>query len=307
MPFYSPLRYPGGKRRLASFITRLLETNELRAVQYAEPCAGGAALALALLFEGHVKTIHINDLSRPVFAFWHSVLSDADTLCRRIDETEVTMAEWHRQREVYENRERVSLSDLGFATFFLNRTNRAGIIAGGVIGGKQQSGKWTLDARFTKANLIRRIRQIERYQGRIHIYQQDALDFTERVVAPLEGDVLAFYDPPYIDKGAGLYLNDYTLADHRALAERVQSLDQHWVVTYDYMAAVRHRLYEGCSRLAFDLSYSAQDRRAGTEVMFLSSGLVLPPPERDDGAVLMSPRGSRYSIYAKVEVQAGRQ
>ena len=307
MPFYSPLRYPGGKRRLASFIMRLLETNQLRDVQYAEPCAGGAALALALLFEGYARTIHINDLSRPVFAFWHSALNDTDALCRRIDETEITMAEWRRQRTVYENRESASLTDLGFATFFLNRTNRAGIVAGGVIGGKQQSGKWTLDARFTKDNLIQRIRQIERYRDRIRIYQQDALDFTDAVIAPLEGNVLTFYDPPYIERGVGLYLNDYTLADHRALAARVQALDQHWVVTYDYMAAVGHRLYEGCSRLAFELSYSAQDRRAGAEVMFLSRGLVLPRPEQGDGMVPMSPRGSQHSIYAKVEVQAARQ
>ena len=279
----------------------------MRDVQYAEPCAGGAALALALLFEGYAGTIHINDLSRPVFAFWHSVLNDTDALCRRIDETDVTMAEWRRQRAVYENRESANLADLGFATFFLNRTNRAGIIAGGVIGGKQQSGNWTLDARFTKDNLIRRIRQIERYRDRICVYQQDALDFTDEVIAPMQGNVLAFYDPPYIEKGAGLYLNDYTLADHVALAARVQALDQHWVVTYDYMAAVGNRLYEGCSRLAFELSYSAQDRHAGMEVMFLSQGLVLPPPGLGDGTITMSPLGSRYSIYAKVEVQAGRQ
>ena len=156
MPFYTPLRYPGGKKRLAPVVMRLLEVNGLKDIEYAEPYAGGASMALTLLFEEYASAIHINDLSRPVYAFWHTVLNEADELCRRIDRVKVTMREWHRQHKIYEQRETADLADLGFAAFFLNRTNRSGIIGGGVIGGKGQGGDWKLDARFTKADLIRR-------------------------------------------------------------------------------------------------------------------------------------------------------
>ena len=69
------------------------------------------------------------------------------------------MAEWRQQREVYGRRETADLDELGFATLFLNRTNRSGIIGGGVIGGKQQHGAWGLDARFTKSDLVQRIKK----------------------------------------------------------------------------------------------------------------------------------------------------
>src|SRR6266571_4874744 len=138
MPYYTPLRYPGGKRRLAPFVIRLLEENRLKNIHYAEPYAGGAAIGLSLLLDEYASTIHINDLSRPVYAFWATALQQTADLCQRISRVRVTMREWERQRAVYDNRERADLADLGFAALFLNRTNRSGIIGGGVIGGKDQ-------------------------------------------------------------------------------------------------------------------------------------------------------------------------
>src|SRR6185437_4111267 len=174
MPYYTPLRYPGGKRRLASVVMRLLEHNGWRDVEYVEPYCGGASVALSLLFEEFASVIHINDLARPVYAFWKAALDDTEDLCARIARTKVTMREWHRQRQVLEQ-PNSDLSALGFATLFLNRTNRSGIIYAGVIGGQKQDGEWTLDVRFNKDELIRRIRQIGRYRSRIRLYQMDSL------------------------------------------------------------------------------------------------------------------------------------
>ena len=301
MPFHSPLRYPGGKRRLAPFISRLLECNHLQDVQYVEPCAGGASLALTLLYEEYAASIHLNDLSRPVFAFWHTALHESDRLCDKIDLIPVTMEEWHRQRAVYENRAEADLFALGFATFFLNRTNRAGIIAGGVIGGKRQRGNWKLDARFTKLDLIERIRRVSRYRDRIYLYQQDALDFTDKVVDKMDGNVLAFYDPPYIQKGSALYFDTYGLGDHRKLAIRVQEMPQPWVVTYDYDASTRYALFPEHRCLSFWLSYSAQQRHLGREAMFLSDQLQLPDGWEGQALVSMSAGKSHHPVFGRLE------
>lgn len=301
MPFYTPLRYPGGKRRLTATVKALLKENGLRDVQYAEPYAGGAAIALALLFEEYASIIHINDLSRPVYAFWHRVLNDNKELCCEIDQVEVTLQEWGRQRAIYDQRETANLSELGFATLFLNRTNRSGILGGGVIGGKGQTGKWSIDVRFNKAEMIQRIRKIGRYSDRIRVYQMDALDFINQRIFDLGPNSFTFFDPPYIEKGKGLYLNDYTVDGHLELAERIVELQQPWIVTYDYEAATRYGLYPHQPRFVYNLPYTAQSRDVGKEIMFLSDQLDYPRSWRSLVPTSVAASRTEYPLHGMME------
>jgi DNA adenine methylase len=297
MSYCTPLRYPGGKRRLYNFVTRLLDANGLKDIHYAEPYAGGAAIGLALLLDERAEVIHLNDLSRPVYAFWSSVLNHNKELCDMIRRSPVTIEEWHRQRSIYLSQDTSEILPLGFAALFLNRTNRSGILGGGVIGGKDQAGHWKLNVRFRKEDLITRIRRIGRYSSRIRLYNLDALKFTIQIVEKLPRNSFSFYDPPYIENGQNLYLNNYTLDGHKKLAARVSAIKKPWVVTYDASAA-KHGLYPTHRRIEYSLKYTAQGRYSGSEVMFLSDRLGLPD-EWIDQDIPMSPNRSRFAFFGK--------
>lgn len=275
MSFNTPLRYPGGKGRLTQFVANIISLNGLTGGHYVEPYAGGAGIAISLLYLEYVSRVHLNDLNRSVHAFWASVLDNPEELCRLIKDTPVTMDEWRRQRAIQEA-EAPSQLDLGFSTFFLNRTNRSGIIRGGVIGGKEQDGNWKLDARYNKDDLIRRIQKIARFRSRIHLYNLDAADLIENVLPSIPQQALVYLDPPYYVKGKGLYESHYGHDDHARIAELVRTkIRQKWIVSYDDVQEIKE-IYAGLRQETFGLHYSAGTRYKGSEVFVYCDGLKTP-------------------------------
>ena len=270
----SPLRYPGGKGKLANFIKLVFLRNDLVGREYVEPYAGGASVALSLLFEDYASHVHINDIDRGVYTLWRAILEQSDALCERIGAVRVTTKEWHRQRAIQDAADADDL-DLAFSTFFLNRTSRSGIIRGGIIGGYDQTGPWKIDARFTKDDLIRRIKKIARHRNRITVTGIDAADYLTTVLPGIEAPFL-YLDPPYYVKGSDLYPNFYWPDDHRGVAAIVRRLRVPWIVSYDAAPDIE-ALYGRFAALRYELSYSAAVRQFGSEMMFFSPGLKLPP------------------------------
>lgn len=272
----SPLRYPGGKNALIESISSVLKLNRLQYGHYAEPYAGGCGLALGLLYRGFVSDIHINDVDLSVWSFWYSVLNKTEAFISLMNETPVTVDEWHRQREIQSRPGKASRLKMGFSAFFLNRTNRSGIIKNaGVIGGLNQDGPYKIDCRFNKKNLAQRIRRIAKYKGRIHLYRLDALDFLDYVEAELPEDTFCYVDPPYFNKGASLYTSFYEADDHTSVAERILRLPQPWIITYDEADQIK-RLYKQRRQFRFSLQYSVQKKRLGAELLIASRGLRIP-------------------------------
>jgi DNA adenine methylase len=275
----SPLRYPGGKGKVANFFKLLFLENDLLGSEYVEPYAGGASVALSLLFEEYASHVHINDLDRSVFTFWKVVLERPDDLCGRISDARIDVEEWDRQRAVQSGEDPDEL-DLAFSTFFLNRTNRSGIIGGGIIGGRDQRGEWKIDARWRPEDSIWRIEKIARFASRITLTGLDTADYIEKVLPSIDSPFL-YLDPPYYGKGKGLYPSFYEHEDHERISTLVSRLRLPWVVSYDAEPRIE-ALYKGLPKLNYGLRYTARESSEGSEVMFFSGGLhipqVAPPP-----------------------------
>jgi DNA adenine methylase len=273
----SPLRYPGGKWRLAAFFERLISLNFEEPPTYVEPYAGGASLALTLLFRGAVNKIYLNDLDPAIYACWHSMLHDTARLIQLVETMPLVPSEWSRQKEIFASGQAAGRLRLGFATFYLNRTNHSGILNGGMIGGKSQLGEWKLDARFNRGELVQRIRRIAANKDRIHLSNLDACNFVKDHSRG-ENNLL-YLDPPYYRAGQRLYLNAYSADGHTKVRDVVLNFGCPWVVSYDDVPEIRN-LYGTLRSRRINLLYTARGARQGREIMFFSPGLKIPAGKR---------------------------
>lgn len=274
--FYSPLRYPGGKNKLAGFLAHICISNNING-HYVEPYAGGASVALFLLLEGIVNKITINDKDRSIYAFWYSVLYRTRMLCELIEKTDITIEEWRKQKTIQRNKDNACLLDLGFSTLFLNRTNRSGIINGGPIGGIEQKGDYLIDCRFNKEEIIKRIKQIARMKRNIKVYNKDAIRLISKIQKDAEnGNVIFYFDPPYYLKASSLYMNHYKENNHKKVSEKIKNINNvKWIVSYDNVPEIK-KLYSDCVKKEYSFKHTAYNSRIGEEILFFSPSLKIP-------------------------------
>ena len=274
MPHLSPLRYPGGKSLLAGFVADVLAP--LSDVQhYMEPFAGGAGVALHLLHEGLVSSVTIGDSDPAVAAFWRCAVHHGDELIARVYGCQVDIETWHAQYQTLTNPDSTDDLDLGFATFFLNRTNRSGILRARPIGGLQQGGQWRLDCRFNKDDLVSRLRQIAEYKNQINLFEGDAADLLELVDEAHKHRTFVYVDPPYLTRSSGLYLDEMSFDGHKQIARLLRERFPYWMASYDIDDRVQSELYPRSPVLTFALRHCASRNHVGTEQIAFSDACVL--------------------------------
>jgi DNA adenine methylase len=271
---YTPLRYPGGKAKLGPFLAQVFAANKLIDGTYGEPFAGGAGAGLFLLFRGYATRFLLNDIDRGVVSFWRAVLNHNERFARLIEKIPLTVPEWDRQRAAYETARQGF--DLGFAFFYLNRTNRSGIMNAGVIGGRAQTGRWGIDARFNRTELARRVRALAAMRRAIAVTRLDAVEFLRLAAfSKAASRTLVYLDPPYFVKGRDLYTNYYTAKDHAAIAKRLGGMGVPWLMTYDDCPEIR-TLYRRLRVYESEVSYSAREVTRGRELVVLGPSIKLP-------------------------------
>lgn len=270
----TPLRYPGGKSQLTAFVEHTIELNNIENAIYCEPFSGGAGVAISLLLGGKVNSIILNDLDTAIYSIWYAILNDTERFLHEIDTVDLSISTWHQQRNIYDlMRDHKDYSfELAFAAFFLNRTNRSGIITGGPIGGMEQAGPYKLDCRFNKETLSSKIRAIAEYRNNIELHNLDAIDLIKKILHQQPNDKLfIFFDPPYYQQGKNLYKDSFNDETHQQLAMVINTLRAyHWIITYDDNQKIEQIYGTDNTVMRYTLQYMAQTKRREQELFFHS-------------------------------------
>ena len=209
----------------------------------------------------------VNDLDPAVHSFWRSVVDANEEFLSMLEKTPLTVEEWRRQREIYRSADTSDPLQLGFAFFYLNRTNRSGVLTGGVIGGLNQTGNYKMDARFNRETLRDRVAALGNLADQITVRDDDGrtviLDYAS------DGNAFLYIDPPYVRAGSQLYLNAFDARDHANLASVVANAGGNWFMTYDESPLIEE-LYSDFFLCTYELNYSARHPGRAQELMIAS-------------------------------------
>lgn len=276
---YSPLRYPGGKSKIAPLIRLIIEKTGSSDITYIEPFAGGAGVALSLLIEGVVDQVVINDYDKAIYSFWRALKETPQELIDLIEHTPLTIDEWKHQKDIYSTQNKRYSVELGFAAFYLNRTNRSGILSAGPIGGYNQTGNYGMDARFNRDALIGRIQEIAKYKSQIVVYNKEIRSFISGVIPKYQANAFVYFDPPYFENGQRLYKNFFSPTDHTDIAlSIINGVNCPWVITYDDVPELRG-IYSNYVQRHYNLNYSAANKGKGSEIIIFKDPYLLPPSD----------------------------
>lgn len=256
----------------------ILNINDLKGCTYAEPYAGGAGAAINLLLGDYVSRIMINDANVAIYSFWKYLKEENERLVSDVESCKVNLRTWYKMRHIVETEKEPSYN-LAFATFFLSRTNRSGILNAGPIGGSSQEAQdkatYKIDCRFNKEDLTKRISLLGKRRKDVIVTNKDALQFLKDL---RNNKYFVYLDPPYYDKGKYLYMSYYKKADHLELANYLKKVKKFsWLLSYDDNNAIKE-IYSDFDLFHFPLRYTAQNIKTGWELLCHSNDIIMPNP-----------------------------
>lgn len=237
-----------------------------------EPYTGGAGVALELLTKHIVSRIMINDLDKNIYAFWTALFQEYSRFIEKIKNVPLTIEEWRKQRSILEDNECDNFCR-GFATFFLNRVNYSGILNARPIGGVEQKGKWKIDARFNRVNLIQRLEHLYDFRSRMEVTNKDGAEIIREYLG--KNDYFLYIDPPYVRQGKNLYLTFHSESKHIELAELLNHGDSYnWILSYDCDPMIENLYSNQIIERQF-LYHRANRRKHDQEYLIHSRSLVM--------------------------------
>jgi DNA adenine methylase len=249
----SILRYPGSKARFCEFIAKTIALNTTVPRIFVEPFCGGASVSIALLEDGVVDRVAINDVDPLIAGLWSVVFSKAGAtwLAKQIRTTPLTLDEWRRQKALVPSNER----EAALKCLFLNRTSFNGIIhKSGPLGGWGQVNT-KIDVRFNRERLASRVLQLSKFEEVVTVRNENWRAFCHRYSR--NPTAIFYLDPPYFHKAEQLYGHVFDTGTHEELRDYLEGLLRPWLLSYDDAQEIRD-LYEDLATNArvIDNTYS---------------------------------------------------
>lgn len=297
----SPLRYPGGKARMGAALTTIWETqmSPMDIEIWSEPFAGGAGAGLHLLADNTISELWLTEKHPALAAFWRTAAHNGAELAASVRTTTPSMQLWRHAQEAVaaaEAGDTVDDTELAFAALILNRCSRSGMVNAivGPMGGKHQSGRWTLQSRWYGEGIAERIDVVHRLGDRIRVMEGDGIEQIRELDGSvgIEDEMMLFVDPPYLVQGNRLYANGMTIDDHARLASALAGSACHWLLTYDGDDRVLD-LYPTNRVLAYQIPNTVNRARIAEEYAVLSPALMVA-----DDMHLLPKGGTRWVQHA---------
>ena len=274
----SPLRYPGGKRRLVKYVQETLTRNGDRPKIFVEPFAGGASVSLQLLANDSVETIGLGERDPMLADFWRTVFFDSDWLIGKIKNIDISVSEWDRFRKMTPRSRRGN----ALKCLFLNRTSFSGILASsaGPIGGKSQTSDYPIDCRFPVDKIVDRIQNIANYADRVSFINNgdwaETIELARRK-AVKASNVTYYFDPPFFNKANKLYRCFFSHDDHYTLFRTLMSLKSKWILSYDMTDEVVDLYSSHHNGHTIEIRYTAGSKSVSHTEELLATNFPLSP------------------------------
>jgi DNA adenine methylase len=270
MKFYSPLRYPGSKRKLINYLDKILFLNKLAPKVVVEPFVGGGSVSLAFLMKK----------DELISSFWETLFFDTDFLVNFVKNTTITPKRFNFYKKVVKNHENYDKRQLAKACLFLNRTSFSGILQANVgpLGGREQQSKYKIDCRFGRKNLVKRIKEIAAFRNKVTVLSSSWAQTIKYCLENLKyktQEYLFYLDPPFYEKADYLYRYYFDSNDHETLRDEVVKLKQPWILSYDRASEIK-KLYSEFKRIHIQMPYSINSPSKRIEKELIITPLKLP-------------------------------
>jgi DNA adenine methylase len=218
----SPLRYPGGKTRLAPLISELVLNENIK--EFREPMVGGGSVFLYIhTLLPNIKYI-IGDIDIDVANFWLTLRDQPDELMKFLLLNKDRFIDTKSIKEFVWKEDNTSKA----AKFFVyNRSSFSGLT---YCGGLSEN---ATKERFTKKSIT----DLKNISEALQNVEIDCADYCRSL---LKGgkDVMVYLDPPYYSNSESNLYKTHKQFDHHALAIELRICKHKWMLSYDYSTTI---------------------------------------------------------------------